>query len=207
MTTEARLERPIARSGTRSAFRTTKVRVRKMGADAYQVHLEGTMRPGWAGSIASGLAKSGITIDRVYAVRASDGAWRAELDVRRSPEGQSPEHVAYAALVGRDADGDASTPFVIERFELAPSRAHGGALALTVHAKDALGFLGALLGRLAFLSLFPAELRIETHGERVFDRLWLTGVAGGTPSSEARAMLAQMLERALPSSDDSRRER
>ena len=61
---------------------------------------------------------------------------------------------------------------------------------LTLEAADSLGLLGALLGGLAELELFPLELHIETRAGRAYDSLWLAGAAG-TPPAAAAGMAAE----------------
>lgn len=178
--------------------RGRQVCVTHMGRASYQVRLEGAFRPGWAGNVCAGLSSAGISVDRAYAVRGPDARWRAEFDVRQLHGGPSPKDVPYALLTEKEPNLDAADALAIESFSITPSAAHGGSLELALEARDALGFLGTLLGKLAFVSLFPVELRVETHGDHVLDRLWLTGVGGGAPSVEARVMLLRELQRRTP---------
>ena len=52
---------------------------------------------------------------------------------------------------------------------------------------------GSLLHRLAFLSLFPEEMSIETHGGEATDRFRLRSLAGREPSPETVRALNLML--------------
>ena len=186
-------------SGVRAqGARGKQVWVTHMGRASYQVRLEGAFRPGWVGNVCSGLASAGISVDRAYAARSPDARWRAEFDVRQLHSGPSPKDVPYALLADKEPNLDTPDTLVLESFSITPSAAHGGSLELAIEARDTLGFLGALLGKLAFVSLFPVELRVETHGDRVLDRLWLTGIGGSAPSVEARVMLLRELQRRTP---------
>ena len=57
-------------------------------------------------------------------------------------------------------------PIHLSEYALTESSAHGGSLFLEVRGPDHTGFLGAILERLAFLSLSPVEMRIETLDRR-----------------------------------------
>ena len=67
---------------------------------------------------------------------------------------------------------------------------------LTLEAADSLGLLGALLGTLAELGLFPVELHIETRGGRAYDSLWLAAADGTQPPTRTADAAQQLLARA-----------
>jgi hypothetical protein len=71
---------------------------------------------------------------------------------------------------------------------------YDGALYLQVSADDQLGFLGALLSRLAFYTLFPEALIIETIDGKISDRFWIKGMGGRAPSAAAINILKRKLE-------------
>ena len=50
------------------------------------------------------------------------------------------------------------------------------------------------LHRLAYLALFPVELRLTTAGAQVRDRLWLRGGGDRVPPASAAAALAASLD-------------
>ena len=65
---------------------------------------------------------------------------------------------------------------------------------LEIEGEDRVGFLAALLRRMAYLSLFPVELELETSGGRALDRFWLRSAGDRAPSERARVALAASLE-------------
>ena len=53
---------------------------------------------------------------------------------------------------------------------------------------------GVLLGRLAFYTLFPDPMVIETVEGKIFDRFWIKGVGAQAPSEAAMNLLRRKLE-------------
>ena len=161
--------------------------------DRATLRLSGSLRPGWCGKLATGLARRSIGIDRGHALTVATGHWRAEfqLVVPVEPE-PSPVDVGRL-LSARDRAGF-TTPIVLSDYALAVSSTRGGCLALEVEGEDRVGFLAALLRRLAFFALFPVELQLDTIGETVRDQLWLRGGGGRTPLPGTADALAASLD-------------
>jgi hypothetical protein len=157
------------------------------------LRISGRLRPGWCGNLADGLAGRGIGIVRGHAVMVSAGTWHAEfeLDCMRGTE-PTPEQLG--CLLDTEARAGFTTPIELLGFRLEDSETRGGCLRLEVEGRDRVGFLAALLRRLAYFSLFPVELDLETSGERVQDRLWLRGGGASVPRPATRAALAASLQ-------------
>jgi hypothetical protein len=97
-------------------------------------------------------------------------------------------------MLETDAGAGFATPLPLVGFALAPSPSRGGCLRLDVAGEDGVGFLAALLRRLAFHSLFPVELGLDTVGGQARDRLWLRGAGGTRPLPRAQLALRASLE-------------
>lgn len=175
----------------------SRVAVRGSPSGAYRVQLSGVLLPGWCGNLAAGLARAGISIQRGLARRGPAGTWHAQLELARTEAGVDPRSIDYMDLATRESEAGFGTPIVLDAYQVTRVDAHGGALRLDVSGPDVVGFLGALLRRLAYQALFPVELRIETRDGRAEDRLWLRSIGGGVPSPEDEATLEASLERLL----------
>ncbi len=165
------------------------VRSRPLGAERHQVYIDGSLPPGWAGNLASGLATQRISIERGEARAERGGVWTARFEVARLAGAPPFESIDFARLAATDAREGFATPLRLIGFELAPAAEHNGCLVLCVAAQDTVGFLAALLRRLAYFSLFPVEMRLETRGGAIDDRLWLRGAGDRVPSVRARDAL------------------
>ena len=176
-----------------TASRGPSVRVRPLGAERFQFYIEGSLAPGWAGNLASGLAAHHISIERGEARAERGGVWTARFEVQRLAGAPRFEKLDLAELAATDAGEGFATPLRLIGFKLETAVDRGGCLMVGVSAYDTVGFLAALLRRLAYFSLFPIELRLETRDGRVDDRLWLRGAGDRAPSLRAQ----QALRRAL----------
>jgi len=172
-----------------SSRRSPGFDLRPLAGGLHSLRLWGVLPAGWGGHLSLGLARAGVGITRGQA-RRRDGRWEGELYLRATPEARPPESLDYARLLGRR--GMASTLLDIELIEyrVLPLL---GTLALEVTGRDCLGFLGGLLGRLAFLSLFPEEMRIETIEGRAVDHFRLKSLGSRTPSLAAARALDRLL--------------
>lgn len=177
---------------TIASRRSPQFDIRPMGAGLHSLRLWGSLPAGWSGHLTLGLARASIGIERGHA-RRQQGSWEAEFHVRPArPNSENPPDPAtidYARLLARRAP---VTPVPIE---LTDYRVHPllDTIALEVEGVDSMGFLGSLLGRLAFLSLFPEEMKIETRGTQVADSFRLRSLAGRPPSPEAPRVLDRMM--------------
>jgi hypothetical protein len=158
-----------------------------------QLRVGGRLRPGWCGNLATGLAARGVDVVSGRAVTVAVGQWSAEFQLRCS-ESLQPSRGELVRLLVAEARAGFATPIRLVRYSLERSESHGGSLALEVAGLDELGFLAALMRRLAYFSLFPVELQLETVGPRVRDRLWLRGAGGRRPSPRAERALRASLD-------------
>jgi len=182
MPTEDTLEAPV------TTRREPRFDVRAMSDGLHSLVVRGRLPTGWSGNLSLGLARSGVDIVWGYA-RKLDGGWEAEFRMQPKAPGVDPRHIDYLRLLrGRASDGD--VPLVVTSYQVHPLP---GALALEICGVDCVGFLGGLLHRLAFLSLFPEEMSIETHAGEATDRFRLRSLAGREPSPETVRALNLML--------------
>jgi hypothetical protein len=173
--------------------RSVRTGVEPLGGGLFRLTLEGVLSPGWIANLASGLAGRQLAIVRGRARAARGGCWTASFEVLRAREAPDPASLDLVTLARSDARAGFATPVRLERFRLESVREHEGALHLVLVARDAVGFLAALLRRLAYFSIFPAELRLETEGQRVHDELWLRAGGQRAPSTSTREALAHAL--------------
>jgi hypothetical protein len=176
-----------------TAPRGPSVRARPLGADRFQFYIEGSLPPGWAGNLASGLAAQRVSIERGEARAERGGVWAARFEVQRLAGAQPFASIDIAKLASTDAGEGFATPLRLIDFSVASTDDRGGCLELGVTALDTVGFLAALLRRLSYFSLFPIEMRLETRGDRIDDRLWLRGAGDRAPSARAQEALRRAL--------------
>jgi hypothetical protein len=161
---------------------------------AFRVRLGGPFRGAWMASLSSRLGALHISIDHTHARLTGDKIWIAELHVLTLVGAPGPLSLDYIAFA-EQAEPSRSALFEVDSYRLIESRDYGGSLMLTLEAGDSLGLLGALLGGLAELALFPIELHIETRAGRAYDSLWLSGANGAVPSAATRQAADQLLAR------------
>jgi hypothetical protein len=166
----------------------------QLAPGSFRVRLGGPFRGAWMASLSRRLAAQRISIDHAHARLTGDQIWIAELHVLALPGAPGPLSLDYIALA-EQADPHQAASFEVDSYRLLESRDYGGTLMLTLEAADSLGLLGALLGGLAELELFPLELHIETRSGRAYDSLWLAGTAGAPPSAAAALAAEQLLAR------------
>lgn len=158
-------------------------RVEPLGGARFALYLDGPLAPGWAGNLAAGLARDGVSIDCGHARGTGAGQWSARIEVVRTPGATDPRSLDVAALATTDSGAGFATPIELDHFALHASLDHGGTLQLQIGAADAVGFLAALLRRLAYFALFPVELKLETQDTRIADELWLAAGGSRAPST------------------------
>jgi hypothetical protein len=171
--------------------------VRRLAGDRHLLTLWGSLGARWADPLCRGLARAGLGIRRGFAVRREDhdpaSGWRARFEIERESTSTDPVLLDYLELLARGRT-PSRTPIRLSEYALSESSAHGGSLYLEVRAPDHLGFLGAILERLSFLSLAPVEMRIETLESGAYDQFWLRSRDGGVPRPRARKLLAEVMD-------------
>lgn len=157
------------------------------------LRVAGFFRPGWCGNLAVGLSRRGIGIRRGHGVKGEAGDWQAELALDCAPCTDLPDSEVRAWLIGEVRPGF-MVPLVLRNYDLHRSTRFRGCISLYVGADDRVGFLAALLRRLAYFSLFPLALELETRDRRAHDRFFLRGAGGRESSDRTLLTLAAMLE-------------
>jgi hypothetical protein len=129
-----------------------------------------------------------------FACRNPRGFWAAEFDLVGTPQSLPLSPMDVERLATTTATRSALPPLRLHRYGL--TRPPGSALLLLdVEAPDQIGFLAQLLSHLAFLSLFPVEMRVETARGVARDRLHLRSIAGNEPADQALAAVRVELDR------------
>ncbi len=166
----------------------------ELEAGSFRVRLGGPFRGSWMASLSNNLAARRVSIDHTHARLTGVDTWIAELHLVTLTQAANLSQLDYIGLA-IEAEPMRAAPFEIDSYRVIASRDYGGTLMLTLEAADSLGLLGALLGALAELGLFPLELHIETRAGRAYDSLWLAAAGGGAPPA-----LLESAERLLESS-------
>ena len=172
---------------------TLVTQVVALGGEPFQVHLDVPLAPGWAGNLAAGLARVGVSIVRGHACGAGAGLWSSRIEVVRTAGAADPRALGIAALATTDSGAGFAAPIELDHFALLPSLEHGGTLELRLEAADTMGFLAALLRRLAYFALFPVEMRLETRSGRIADEFWLCAGGSRAPSPAIAEALRAVL--------------
>jgi hypothetical protein len=169
------------------------VHVDPFSVDAARVALWGELPIGWAGRLAAGLADSGVDIRRGGA-KCSDGRqWLAEFEV--SPHGSLDlSTLDYLGLCRDDSVARSKEELKLYHFDLARTE-DGSALELTLRAPDQLGFLGNLLGHLAFFSLFPESMSVTTVNGVALDMFSLRALGGAAPTQNIEQVVLSSLSK------------
>ena len=188
---------PVSSGGSAPFEGERGFEVRRVGSDGHLLLLWGHLGGRWADPLCRGLARAGLSIRRGFAVRREEqdpaSGWRARFEIQREATSTDPVLLDYLDLLARGRT-PSRTPIVLSEYGLSESSTHGGSLFLELRGPDHLGFLGAILERLSFLSLSPVEMRIETIQGGVHDQFWLRTRDGGIPRPRARKLLAEVLD-------------
>lgn len=162
----------------------------------HRLEVYGKMPTDWVSNLTSGIARNGLNIMHGRASREAASAWRGHFALESSPTATMPDKIDYLHLI-KTAAVSAPANLSIDSYLLRPTSELGGALYLEIRGKDQSGFLGTLLGKLSFYSLFPIQMEIETEGGRILDRFWLTNTGGGQPSAQIVAVLEKTLDKMM----------
>jgi hypothetical protein len=179
--------------GTASVLDEPGFEIRRTGEGLCNLQLWGRLRPGWCGSLAEGLAQGGLSLVDGFARKIGPMRWLAEFGLDSRAATHDPLAVNYLELAARALPSGWRMPIDLHGYTLAASEKHGGSLYLEIRGADRVGFLGSLLTRFAYLSLFPEEMKIETREARVHDRFFLTGIGRTPPPSSMRDALELQL--------------
>jgi hypothetical protein len=172
--------------------RPTGFEVIKNPGGLHTLKIWGRLPPDWMGNLSSGLSRNSINIISATARRVKF-AWSAEFEIVPDRFAEDLDKIDFIALAKSAANSDTAASMSLDELVIGEPEKHDGALYLEIKARDQLGFLGSLLGRLAFFSLFPETMIIETTNGTIFDRFWIKGVGGSVPSGTAINSLRQKL--------------
>lgn len=148
----------------------------------------------WVSNLASGLAHNGHSITTAQISSRGGMTWHGHFTLAPAVHATPPGQIDYNVLV-RSASSTTLPAIAVDSFTLHATTQHGGTLFLQVQGRDQLGFLGTLLNKLSFYSLFPVHMEIETTGSQLLDRLWLSGAGGGQACEAIVAALRSTLQR------------
>jgi hypothetical protein len=167
--------------------------LRRTMSGTYELKLWGRFPPGWAGALSGGLSRKGISVISGSARKVTT-SWDAVFEMDASRCVTDPNRIDFLGLALDESDTAPATDITLIEFSIGEQEKHNGALYLEVRAADQMGFLAALLNRLAFLFLFPEEMTVETVNGTAVDRFRLKGIGGTPPSPTARAALQRKLQ-------------
>lgn len=157
------------------------------------VKIWGRFSPEWIGCLSSGLSRHKISIVKGKA-KKSLAYWETEFEIEKTRLADDPRKLDFLSLAKEENSSSQENSLSISRYTLEPPETHGGALYLEIKAADQLGFLGQILNNLAFLTLFPEEISIDTVQGNIFDKFWIRGLGGNPPSASAQTALKKKLE-------------
>jgi hypothetical protein len=184
------------RSGIASGAHSADCEIVRNREGSYTLKIQGRFPPNWAGNLSSGLSKNRFSIVRGTA-RKVKTSWTAELEITPDRFAADPKDIDFLALAQNGTGSDTTQQISLDEFSLGDPASNSGALYLEIKALDQTGFLGEFLNRLAFFSLFPEQMEIDTEGERISDRFWIKGVGGSAPSDNAINTLRSKLDSLL----------
>ncbi len=162
----------------------------------YSIAIGGRLPYDWAGRLSSGLARSGVSILYVDAKRGERNIWRGRFDVEPLAGGLDPRRIDYPALMEREppAPYEERWDLEIDKYRVGSPRDHAGALYVEIEGRDRPGFLGALLGHFASVTLFPYEMVIRTGNDTVNDVFILKCIGGAEPSAKIHETMEYILD-------------
>ncbi len=160
----------------------------------YTLKIWGRFPPSWIGNLSSGLSRNRISVISGTAKKTKT-VWQAAFEIMATPMAPDPKKIDHISLATETLAAPSPVAISLDEFLLDEDpRKYDGAIYLEVKARDQLGFLGALLGRFAYHTLFPESMIIDTVGGRIYDRFWIKGVGGLSPSATSISSLRQKLE-------------
>ena len=172
---------------------TNGFEIKRNPSGTFILTIWGRFPPNWAGNLSTGFSQNRINIIRGNA-RKTKTSWSAKFEIMPARFATDPRGIDYIALALNGTDTELPPRISIDEFTLVKPESNNGALLLEIKAADQLGFLGNILNRMAFYSLFPEEMIIETEDGRISDRFWVKGVGGLTPSESSINTLKQKLD-------------
>lgn len=176
-----------------SASASSGFEISRNPSGTFNLSITGRFQPDWLGNLSSGLSRNRINIISGTA-RKIRFSWEATLEIASTRFATNLKNIDFLALARNGAGKNPVEQITLEEYTLGEPELNDGALYLEVKAGDQLGFLGILLNSLAFYTLFPETMIIETEQGKISDRLWIKGIGGTTPSKAAINSLKLKLE-------------
>jgi hypothetical protein len=177
----------------RSSDKINGFEITKKASGHFNLKIWGRFPPNWIANLSTGLASNRISINSGTAKKVNT-LWKADFEIAATSAAINLNRIDFLAFAMKDADLDAPDNISLTEFSLGDPNENDGALYLELKAADQIGFLSSLLSSLAFYSLFPDAMIIETIGGRIYDRIWIKGVGGNIPSERAIVTLKHKLE-------------
>lgn len=155
-----------------------------------ELALSGNFLPDWTGTFCEHLGLRGIHVDSGFARQVVRGQWESRFVLRAQDPAVDLSSQNYRAFAMAPKRWGVPGQARIEGFEIDD---RGDALAVTLRAPAALGFLGQVLATFSRLMLFVHEMRIEAARDQSHDHFVLKGLAGLAPAGDTRARLEAVL--------------
>ncbi len=173
-----------------------RIEARRTFGGRYTIEISGRLPYDWAGRLARGLARSGVTILSVKARRGEMCVWEGKFEVEPIAGSSDLERIDFLDLMERvkPVTHDKRWGLKIANYNVGSPKDHGGALYVEIEGMDRPGFLSAVLGHFASIALFPYEMSIKTHGDIVHDVFHLKCIGGAEPSEETRQTMEYILD-------------
>ena len=172
---------------------TNGFEITKKPSGHFNLKVWGRFPPNWIANLSTGLASNRISINGGTAKKVKT-LWQADFEIAATNTAINLNRIDFLAFAKNGADTDSPDNISLTEFSLGDPNKNDGALYLELKAVDQIGFLSSLLSRLAFYTLFPDAMVIETIDGRIYDRFWIKGVGGSIPSDTAIGTLKHKLE-------------
>ncbi len=140
-----------------------------------EVHIEGELPVGWAGSLAAGLRTRGVGIEALSG-RLEGGSWDVTFHLAVEPTALALDLEALRAWFAYDPAPTTAPTLELESFRLKPTAA--GTAEVTLESADRMGLLADALHVFAAHALFPIALDVRTERGRAIDWFELQSVGG-----------------------------
>ena len=176
-----------------SSDKTNGFEITRKPSGLFDLKVWGRFPPNWIANLSTGLANNRISINSGTAKKIKT-LWQAEFELAAGCTTINLNHIDFLDFAKNCTDTESPDTISLSEFSLGNPNENDGALYLELKAADQIGFLSSLLSRMAFYSLFPDAMIIETIDGRIYDRFWIKGVGGNVPSETATATLKHELE-------------
>jgi hypothetical protein len=160
----------------------------------WRLRIWGWFPPDWCGNLSLHCYAARLSVLGAEARRVRTSLWAGVFLLEPSARGASPRAHDFVHMARHRPTGVAKPVAIsIESLRVEPG-AGGRAARIHVGGPDRIGFLAAVLERMAFCGLHPHELSVRTTADgRAEDRFEVHGVGGAPPTPAAlEAALKQL---------------